>query len=90
MLGFSQEGYQISPDELTPLIERHGFDRPTPNYLALEFRQFLEQQLALFLGTTALSNVEECKHYLHLVDLCSHNGKFNIMIMIHRSILKDY
>ena len=40
-IGFTQQGYEVNEDELTPFIERHGFP---------EFRQFLEQQLVIFFG----------------------------------------
>ena len=78
-IGFTQQGYEVNEDELTPLIERHGFDMPIPDYLSPEFRQFLEQQLVIFLGTNVISSVSECKEsYLYLVEICSHSGKFDI------------
>ena len=49
-IGFTQQGYEVNEDELTPFIERHGFDMPIPDYLLPEFRQFLEQQLVIFFG----------------------------------------
>ena len=70
-IGFSQQGYEVNADELTPLIERHGFDVLIPDYLSPEFCQFLEQQLAIFLGTNVISSVSECKEsYLYLVETC--------------------
>jgi hypothetical protein len=75
-VGFCQQGFQIRDDELTPLVERIGLDSPIPSYISQEFRQYLDQQVTAFIGTTEMSNVLQCREvYLHLINACSENGK---------------